>query len=140
MTAKTDQYQHFRYNGEFSKTNSPKFIHDGVQMVSYKDEPFIIGDYKHNNIEFMHLSYNLWYSISRYPFQERIFGYAAVSRPNKIFLFGGCCDDSWSLISLFENDRWIKIGYLAQGRLNHKAIIYGTDVMIVGGKSRNNQP
>ena len=109
-------------------------------MVDYKDEPFIIGDYKHNFIEFMNLSFELWYRIIEYPYQNRIFGYATVSRSNKVFLFGGCCDDSWSSISLFEDDEWSKIGDLRQGRLNHIAILYGTDVMIFGGKSKNNQP
>ena len=133
--------QKFRFNDKFKDTSSPEFIHDGVQMVDYNNQPFIIGDYQHNNIEFMHLSYGVWYSIKNgYPFQKRIFGYAVVSRSNKVFLFGGCCDNSGSVISLFENDQWSKIGHLSQGRMNHKAIIYGTDIMIVGGKSKNNQP
>ena len=110
-------------------------------MTSYENEPFIIGDYEHNQIEFLHLSHEIWYSIKPYPYaQNRIFGFSVVSRPSKIYLFGGCCDKDWSLISLFENDKWSKIGFLKQGRINHLAISYGTDVMVIGGISKNHKP
>lgn len=109
-------------------------------MASYENEPFIIGDYEHNQIEFLHLSHEIWYSIRPYRFQSRIFGYSAVSRPSKIFLFGGCCLNDWSMVTLFENDEWNPIGSLKQGRIHHLSIAYGTDVMIIGGISNDNKP
>ena len=111
-------------------------------MVSYENEPFIIGDYEHNQIEFLHLSHEIWYPIRPYRLfgQTRIFGYSAVSRPSKIFLFGGCCENNWSEISLFENDEWTHFGSLKQGRINHLSIAYGTDVMIIGGISNDHEP
>ena len=129
------------YNGEFQLAkNSPNFIHDGVQMTSYENEPFIIGDYEHSQIEFLHLSHEIWYPIIPYPFQTRIFGYSAVSRPSKVYLFGGCCEHHWRMVSLFENDDWSPIGELREGRINHLAISYGTDVMIIGGISKDQKP
>ena len=105
-------------------------------MTEYRNEPFLIGDYKHNNIEFLDLSYERWYVASSYPYQRRLFGYGVVSRPGKVFVLGGCCSETWSLVSLFENDKWSKVGFLNQGRMNFLTVEYGTDIMIVGGKTR----
>ena len=108
-------------------------------MTSYENEPFIIGHYGHNEIEFLHLAHEIWYPIRPYPYQKRIFGYSTVSRVSKIFLFGGCCEENWSLVSVFQNDEWSEIGSLDQGRINHMSIAYGTDVMIIGGISNDNK-
>ena len=109
-------------------------------MTQYQNEPFVVGDYHHNEIEFMHLSHELWFNIRPFPYWTRLFGYSAVSRTTKVFLFGGCCDDNWAMVTRFENDEWFRSGSLNQGRFNHLTITYGTDVMIIGGKSEDNQP
>lgn len=109
-------------------------------MTDYQSEPFIVGDYNHNQVEFMHKSHYRWYTATVYPFQNKIFGYAVVSRPGKVFILGGCCSQDLSAIALYENDQWSKIGDLIQGRINHFVISYGTDLMIIGGSSTNNQP
>ena len=119
---------------------STSFIHDGVTMTEYENEPFIVGDYNHNQIEFMHLSHEKWYTAGPFPHRERVFGYASVSRPGKVFILGGCCDDNWAHISLFQNDEWSFQGLLKQGRMNFMTITYGTDVMIIGGKTYDYQP
>ena len=62
---------------------------------------------------------------------------------NKVYILGGCCDgDSklWSTVSLFEKDIWQKCGTLNQGRLNPMTIFYGTEIMIVGGATHDNNP
>ena len=128
-------------------TESTSFIHDGVTMTEYENEPFIIGDYNHNQIEFMHLSHEKWYTASPFPNRKQIFGYAPVSRPGKVFILGGCCggdwkwdgddrywDDKLAHINLFQNDEWSLYGKLKYGRMNFMAITYGTDVMIIGGR------
>ena len=124
---------------DFKAEESCRFIHDGVQMTEYKNEPFVVGDYSHNQIEFMHIFHHMWYTAKPFPFQKRLFGYAAISRPGKVFILGGCCDDNWSTVSLFQHDDWSKIGLLNQGRMNFMALTYGTDIMIIGGKSKDNQ-
>ena len=86
---------------------------------------------------------NTLFTANPFPFQQRFFGYAAVNRPGKIFILGGCCDWSGqpqSDVSLYENDQWQRIGILKQGRMNHIAVIYGLHVIIIGGKSGNTQP
>ena len=129
------------FNATYSMVSSESTsnIHDGVRMTEYKNEPFIIGDYKHNQIEFMHLTHRKWYTISPYPFQTKIFGYGVVSRPGKVFILGGWCEDNCATVSIFENDSWSKIGNLAQSRLNHLVITYGTDCLIIGGRSLEKQ-
>ena len=122
------------------ESQSTEFIHDGVMMSEYKRGPFIIGDYSHNRIEFFFLAYKIWFNAPSYPFQERLFGYASVSRPNKLFVFGGCCENNWSLISVYEDAGWSKHGYLNQGRMNFLAITFQTDIMIVGGLTKNQKP
>ena len=122
-----------------TSSESTSFIHDGVKMTEYEKEPFIIGDYNHNQIEFMHLSHQKWYTISPYPFQTKIYGFGVVSRPGKVFILGGWCEDNCSTVTLFENDSWSKIGSLAQSRLNHLVITYGTDCLIIGGRSLEKQ-
>ena len=130
----------FSFNGDFLPAESTSFIHDGVTMTEYENEPFIVGDYNHNQIEFMHLSHEKWYTAGPFPHRERVFGYAPVSRPGKVFILGGCCDGDWAQISLFQNDEWSLHGLLKQGRMNFMTITYGTDVMIIGGKTYDNQP
>ena len=109
-------------------------------MTKFENEPIIIGDYNHNQIEFMHLSHERWYTAKPFPFQQRLFGYGVVSKPGKVFILGGCCDYDWSLISLLKNDGWSKIGYLKQGRMNFFAITYQTNVMIIGGMTTDQRP
>ena len=119
-------------------------------MTEYENEPFIVGDYNHNQVEFMHLSHEKWYTASPVPFGvQRIFGYAAVSRPGKVFILGGSLyykdnvDDThhqmtMSQIILYHNDIWEPLGELKHARSNFMTITYGTDVMIIGGKTYEN--
>ena len=130
---------------------STSFVHDGVTMTEYKNEPFIVGDYNHNQVEFMHLAHEKWYTASPvmagskwpHPFEiESIFGYAVVSRPGKVFLLGGSLyykeegrqEHTMGQILLYQNDNWEPKGGLYHSRVNFMTITYGTDVMIIGGK------
>lgn len=142
MLVSINEMKLLSYNGEhFNQTEASSFSHDGVKMTEYENEPFIVGDYNHNQIEFMHLSHEKWYTASPFPNRKRIFGYAPVARPGKVFILGGCCDENenWSSVSLFEKDEWSLFGRLKQGRINFMTITYGTDVMIIGGKTLNSQ-
>ena len=115
-------------------------------MTEYENEPFIVGDYNHKQVEFMHLSHEKWYTANPIQFGvQRIFGYAAVSRPGKVFLLGGSLyfkDDSdtqqqmtMTQIILYHNDIWEPFGELKNARINFMTITYGTDVMLIGGKT-----
>ena len=142
----------FSFDGEdFMYIASTSEIHDGVKMTEYENEPFIIGDYKHNQVEFMHLSHERWYLASPFRYRNQIYGYAAVTRPGEVFILGGCGDlpsgmgadlmgaADWSQIILFENDEWSYFGRLKHGRINFMTVTYGTDVMIIGGRTFQNQ-
>ena len=109
-------------------------------MTEYENEPFIIGDYNHNQIEFLPISHQKWYTAQPFPYRTRAFGYAPVTRPGKVFIIGGCCDEDWSSIALFENDEWSLFGRMNQGRINFLTITYGTEVMIIGGSTQNYEP
>ena len=112
-------------------------------MTEYENEPFIVGDYNHNQVEFMHLSHEKWYTASPVLDQlvkvKRIFGYAVVSRPRKVFLLGGniYTDEEHFMkqILLYQNHIWEPLGELKHARMNFMTITYGTDVMILGGKT-----
>ena len=119
-----------------SEFKSTKFIHDGIKMTDYEKEPFVVGDYENNEVEFLHLSHENWYTATPYPYQKRIFGYAILSRPGKVYIFGGCCDGEWSRVALFKNDKWSEAGTLIQGRMNLMTLKYGSDIMIIGGKTQ----
>ena len=106
-------------------------------MTKYKGSPYLIGDFKSNRIEYLALKHQEWNKASPYPYQKRLFGYGAVSRPGQIFIIGGCCSPKWSLVSLFENDKWSKKGKLNVGRMNFMTIEYGSDVMIFGGRAKD---
>ena len=146
----------FSFNGTFDLAASTSFVHDGVTMTEYQNEPFIVGDYNHNQVEFMHLSHEKWYTASPvmaaskwpHPFEiQRIFGYAVVSRPGKVFLLGGSLyigeeegrEENYNIvmdqIMLYQNHIWEPLGALKHARMNFMTITYGTDVMILGGKS-----
>ena len=137
---------HFSFNGTVPIENSTEYkstshVHDGIKMTEYENEPLVIGDYKHNKIEFLHLAHEQWYIAG--PFlkgrQKTIFGYSPVARPGKVFIIGGCCEH-WSSVSIFENDEWSLYGSLKTGRMTFMTIIYGTDVMIIGGITKNKKP
>ena len=112
-------------------------------MTEYENEPFVVGNYDHTEVEFFHMSYEKWFSASPYQTSiskpRRIFGYSPVSRPGKVFIIGGCRDedDVWSEVTSFENDEWRSHGNLKHGRINFLTIQYGTDVMIIGGTLKN---
>ena len=84
----------FRFDGTLpidaiNKYQSTNFIHDGVVMTTYENEPFIVGDYNHNQVEILssNLLHSLWLTLSPFPFsgeQMRIFGYSPVARPGKV--------------------------------------------------------
>ena len=64
---------------------STNHIHDGIQMTEYENEPFVVGDFDHNQVEFLHLSHERWYTASPFPKtsknimqKNRIFGYSPV--------------------------------------------------------------
>ena len=127
----------FSYNGIFHEYKSTRYVHDGIKMTEYNNFPFLIGDFRHNKIEFFELSHQQWSTASSYPYQKRLFGYGAVSRPGQVFIIGGCCSHQWSLVSLYENMKWSKVGFLNVGRMNFMTIEYGSDIMIFGGKAKN---
>ena len=118
-------------------------------MTEYENEPFVVGDYNHTQVEFFHMSHEKWFIASPYRTSflkpHRIFGYSPVSRPGKVFIIGGNREslyeslyyDDWSEITIFENDEWRSHGNLKHGRINFLTIQYGTDVMIIGGTLHN---
>ena len=66
-----------------NKYASTNFIHDGIKMTEYENEPFVVGDYENNQTEFLHMSHERWYTASPYPNttmnlldENRIFGYS----------------------------------------------------------------
>ena len=113
---------------------STSFIHDGATMTEYENEPFIVGDYNHNQIEFMHLSHEKWYTASPFPYPSRVFGYAAVSRPGKVYILGGHSSVDGDFIYGYQNHEWEMVGRMKYGRINFMTIAYGTDIMIFGGR------
>ena len=73
------------YNGNLSmkKIRSTNLVHDGIVMTEYENEPFVVGDYNNNQVEFLHMSHERWYIASPYPYtsknllnENRIFGYS----------------------------------------------------------------
>ena len=145
------EYQKSRLTGTSSNpslqsSHSTSVPHDGVQMASYHDEPFIIGDFHHAEVEFMHLTHQKWYSAGHFPNRfmalTRFFGYTPVSRPGKLFILGGCCDweDNWSTVWILKDHEWSKYAQLTHGRINSIAVVYGSDVTIIGGTSFDQEP
>ena len=68
---------------ETNKYASTNFVHDGIKMTEYENEPFVVGDYDNNQVEFLHISHGRWYTASPYPYtsknlidKKRIFGYS----------------------------------------------------------------
>ena len=44
------------------------------------------------------------------------------------------------MIYIYENDQWAMMNVMKRARTNFMTITYGTDVMIIGGKTFDNQP
>ena len=66
---------------ENNKYASTSYIHDGIIMTEYENEPFVVGDYNHNQVEFLHMSHERWYIAS--PLLE-----TGKNRLNKTRIFG----------------------------------------------------
>ena len=52
-------------------------------MTEYENEPFVVGGYNNNQVEFLHMSHERWYTTGPYPStsknrlgENRIFGYS----------------------------------------------------------------
>ena len=109
-------------------------------MAEYENKPFLVGHYMHNEVESMHTGYSKWQSATNFfannP-RTPIYGYAAVSRPGKVYIIGGCCDHD-KTISIFEQFEWRHLdNQLTQSRINFMTITYGTDIMIIGGTTES---
>ena len=68
---------------ETYKLESTNYVHDGIKMTEYENEPFVVGGYNNNQVEFLHMSHGRWYTASPYPStsknrldKNRIFGYS----------------------------------------------------------------
>ena len=68
---------------ETFKYSTTNYVHDGIKMTEYENEPFVVGDYDNNQVEFLHMSHERWYTASPYPStsknrldKNRIFGYS----------------------------------------------------------------
>ena len=98
-----------------SNYTSTNVVHDGIVMTKYDNEPFVVGDYDHNQVEFLHLSHERWYIAS--PFLEtgknrlnetRIFGFSPVKvseSRQRWFDF----DKHYQRLNIFEvklNQKW----------------------------------
>ena len=66
---------------EDNKYASTNYIHDGITMTEYEKEPFVVGGYDHNQVEFLHMSHERWYIAS--PLLE-----TGKNRLNKTRIFG----------------------------------------------------
>ena len=71
------------FNGNLSmkKIRSTNLVHDGIIMTEYQNEPFVVGDYDHNQVEFLHISHERWYIAS--PLLD-----TGINRLNKTRIFG----------------------------------------------------
>ena len=59
-----------------------------------------------------------------------------VSINDAVIVYGGYDDDSRSALSTvaeFKNEEWAKLGQLNQARSGHNSILFGSEVLIVGG-------
>ena len=63
------------------KIRSTNLVHDGIIMTEYGNEPFVVGDYDHNQVEFLHNSHERWYIAS--PLLD-----TGINRLNKTRIFG----------------------------------------------------
>ena len=70
----------------------------------------------------------------------RIAAYATASTADSIYIIGGAhhsdnnLDSVTNVIVEFKNDKWEKVGNLANRRWGHRAITSGSLTMIVGGR------
>jgi len=83
-------------------------------------------------LEFENGSYK-WNLKQSYPFHSRIRGAALISIKNYVIVFGGHGDHVLLTVAQFKDDAWTKIGDLNQSRHAHNCILFGSEVLVVGG-------
>ena len=111
-------------------------------MTQYENQPFIVGDYNHTKIESMHTVVEKWHTFPNFytdDSEKAIYGYAAISSQNKVYILGGCCNHERT-VSIFGNYKWTHFdNQLMKPRKNFVTIRYGTDIMIIGGGTESHQ-
>ena len=69
-------------------------------------------------------------------FNFRISGYDTVSTDDAVLVIGGTTNGTpfeLSIVAEYKDQRWSNIGNLARARTNHRAIKFGSNIMILGG-------
>ena len=67
-----------------------------------------------------------------YTFGSSIYGYSTISTDDAAFIIGGIGNEN--TIVEFRNNQWREHGSLQQGRYYHDSIIYGEQIVIIGGR------
>ena len=143
-------YFHFSYNGDVwnqspSKTHRK---HAYARIANYLEQPFIVGGSDNGNTITERLSsLGIWEQENKWPFSNRIFNYATVSRKlndpssDYVLIIGGQTGEEGEQA---QSDRiakfaagltkWTIVGHLQHPRHSHSAIQNAKNqILVVGG-------
>ena len=141
----------FSYNGDTwgiipGKTRS---THAFGRIANFDEQPMIVGGSESGNTVTERLSsLGIWEQDSQWPFSNRIYNYATISRnfdgyyPNNyVLILGGQTGElnenaqSDRIVKFMDGlSKWSIVGHLQQRRHSHSAIDVGDNqILVVGG-------
>ena len=141
-------YDDFSYNGDTwnESPSKTKRKHAYARIANYLEQPFIVGGSDSGNTITERLSsLGIWEQDNKWPFSNRIFNYATVSRKlndkysDYVLIIGGQTGDGSEQsdqIAKFADglSKWTIVGHLQQPRHSHSAIQNSNNqILVVGG-------
>ena len=139
------------YNGDVwhespSRTNRK---HAYARIANYREQPFIVGGSDSGNtVTELLNSIGIWEKTNNWPFSNRIYNYATVSRnfndpgiDDHVLIIGGQTGEGSEhaqsdRIAKFTDgmSKWSIVGHLQQPRHSHSVIANGkNEILVVGG-------
>ena len=97
------------------------------------------SDYPYNSrTEIFDFDSEKWIEKEKYPFHDRIYGYAALAIKRAVYIIGGWnyIAGSVGTVAIFENEKWRKAGELNQAKFGHGAISVNDRIYVIGGRGR----
>ena len=134
----------FRFDGKsFETVASSKCDHRKTYgLANYRGSPLTTGSSNPSDCYIRTEVYNFgtqqWHDAPDYPFAWiQIGGYSVASTDAAAFVIGGVDAMGYysNVIAKFENEEWSLYGYLRLTRGYHKSITYGTETIVIGGES-----
>ena len=118
-------------------------------LANHDGSPLIVSGENTNKVETYDMSANKWTELADYPYHDSyvffnvstcqkyfsIYGYATVTTNQGALIIGGDAGPKVVTVACYNNSGWSRLDDLQSARGNHRAIINGDKVYVIGGQN-----